>query len=212
MLVLEELFRSQKAMSSSHFNLRFQRGLSWLKKSTDLDECPEFKFMSLWIAFRAIHVAEGEEPSALTRIFLQEIYHSDQNGRIATLLWGKLQQSILSLLHSPYLYTEFWQYQHQEINQHTWQNHFIAEKNQIENAVQQHHSMEILARIFQGLHVLHEQISLGGMSYQSAIYQKYIQESGQILSRFLPVFMYILLENITHFEVEKPFYPTISMC
>ena len=107
MLVLEELFRSQKAMSSSHFNLRFQRGLSWLKKSTDLDECPEFKFMSLWIAFRAIHVAEGEEPSALTRIFLQEIYHSDQNGRIATLLWGKLQQSILSLLHSPYLYTEF---------------------------------------------------------------------------------------------------------
>ena len=37
MQVLEEIFKSKKPDHTDQFNLRIHRGLSWLKKATDLD-------------------------------------------------------------------------------------------------------------------------------------------------------------------------------
>ena len=60
--------------------------------------------------------------------------------------------------------------------------------------------------------MLYQQISQGGMSYQSALYQQYIQESCRVLSTLLPTFMYILLENHGHSATEQPYYPAIQVC
>ena len=38
MQVLEEIFKSKKPDHTDQFNLRIHRGLSWLKKATDLDD------------------------------------------------------------------------------------------------------------------------------------------------------------------------------
>lgn len=58
MLVLEEIYKGQKSQYSQPFNLRFQRALSWLKKSTDLDADPDFKLMSLCVAFQALYAED----------------------------------------------------------------------------------------------------------------------------------------------------------
>ena len=58
MMLLEEIFKSKKAEHSDYFNLRIHRGLSWLKKSIELDSDLDLKFMSLWISFNAIYAQD----------------------------------------------------------------------------------------------------------------------------------------------------------
>ncbi len=45
MLVLEEIFKDRKHENTDQFNLRIQRGLSWLKKAIDLDQDIDLKFI-----------------------------------------------------------------------------------------------------------------------------------------------------------------------
>lgn len=59
MMLLEEIFKSKKAEHSDYFNLRIHRGLSWLKKSVELDSDLDLKFMSLWISFNAIYAQDA---------------------------------------------------------------------------------------------------------------------------------------------------------
>lgn len=212
MLVLEEIYKGQKSQYSRPFNLRFQRALSWLKKSTDLDADPDFKLMSLCVAFQALYAEDVQRPLNTVDVFLSQLCQADQGGRILHLTWYTLQQPILWLLHRPYLYAEFWQYQHQKISKQQWQQYFRDEQQQIEFVVQQHNTVALLARIFHCLEMLYQQISQGGMSYQSALYQQYIQESCRVLSTLLPTFMYILLENHEHSATEQPYYPAIQVC
>ncbi len=211
MLVLEEVFRSQKAQYSGHFNLRFQRALSWLKKSTDLEHDPDLKLMSLWVAFQALRAEDQQDLKGLD-VFLERIYHADQGGRISCILWERLVEPIVWLLQRPYFYAEFWQYKHEKISQQQWQDYFSDQKSQINQDIQQHNSTLLLARIFHCLEMLYQQISQGGISYHSALYQKYIYESCRVLSGLLPVFMYILLEKFPTPEIEKPYYPTVQVC
>jgi len=90
MLVLEEIYKSKKSEHSTQFNLRIQRGLSWLKKAVLLDDELDLKLISLWIGFNAIYTQEVEtiQDKQIFRAYLNQIYLLDQDHKIHNLLWG----------------------------------------------------------------------------------------------------------------------------
>ena len=213
MLLLEEIYKSHKAQNSAHFNLRIHRGLGWFKKSLDLDQDLDFKFISLWISFQAIYADERylvQDQSKLQQ-FLETLCQKDLDQKINHILWEKYSQPICSLLANPYVEQSFWDYRHQKISLESCQVDLETQKQNIENALKERNSVEILAGIFQRLSTLHHQIMQGGATYHSSLNYKSLEESCRILAALLPVFICILLENSQTLDLNKPYYPAAQV-
>ena len=86
-----------------------------------------------------------------------------------------------------------------------------TQKQNIENALKERNSVEILAGIFQRLSTLHHQIMQGGATYHSSLNYKSLEESCRILAALLPVFICILLENSQTLDLNKPYYPAAQV-
>ncbi|CAB1217794.1 HEPN domain-containing protein [Acinetobacter bouvetii] len=214
MFILEEIFKSKKSEHSDYFNLRLHRGLSWLKKSGDLDDDLDLKFMSLWISFNAIYAQDvvlNQDKQAL-RQFLYLICQKDQDNKIYHILWDKFSQPIRLLLENPYVYQGFWDYQNQKISQHSWKEDFEQEKKKVHKALQEKASVDILFVVFNRLYTLRNQMIHGGATYNSSVNRRQLQDACNILAALLPTFMFVLLENAQSLDLGKPFYPVVQVC
>lgn len=214
MFILEEVFKSKKAEHSDYFNLRIHRGLSWLKKSLELDSDLDFKFMSLWISFNAIYAQDiaFNQDKQTFRQFLYLICQKDREHKIYHVLWDKFSQPIRLLLENPYVYQEFWDYQNQKISQHSWKEDFEQEKKKVHKALQEKASVDILFIVFNRLYTLRNQIIHGGATYNSSVNRRQLQDACNILAALLPTFIFVLLENAHSLDLGKPFYPVVQVC
>ena len=213
MMLLEEIFKSKKAEHSDAFNLRIHRGLSWLKKSAELDQDLDLKFISLWVSFNALYaqdVAIMQDKQSLKQ-FLSLICQKDQEQKIDHILWQKFNHLIVLLLENPYIYQGFWDYQNQKISQISWKAGFDQEKKQAHRALQAKDSAHILWMFFNRLYTLHNQMILGGTTYNSAVNRKQLQDACTILAALLPTFIYIFLENSQSLDLVQPFYPMVQV-
>ncbi len=213
MMLLEEIFKSKKAEHSDYFNLRIHRGLSWLKKSLELDSDLDLKFMSLWISFNAIYAQDAtlnQDKQAL-RQFLYLICQKDQEHKIYHILWDKFSHPIRLLLENPYVYQGFWDYQNQKISQHSWKEDFEQEKKKVHKALQEKASVDILFVVFNRLYTLRNQMIHGGATYNSSVNRQQLQDACNILVALLPIFMLVLLENAKTLDLGKPFYPVVQV-
>ena len=61
------------------------------------------------------------------------------------------------------------------------------------------------------LATLHQQLSQGGATYNSAINRKQLANACSVLSVLVPSFIQILLENVENIEFSKPFYPVVQV-
>lgn len=213
MLVLQEIYKSQKAQYSDQFNLRIHRGLSWLKQAMGLDESLDLKFISLWVAFNAIYAQDGDEikDRQQFRQFLFELCQADTEHKIYHLIWTKYSHAIRILLDNPYTFQPFWDYQNQKITQDDWRSSFDKDKNKVHRALQQKDSVEVLYVIFNRLYTLRNQIIHGGSTYNSSVNRTQIHDACNILTALLPTFMHILLENEKIIDLGKPFYPVVQV-
>lgn len=209
MLLLEEIYKSDKAQNSAHFNLRIHRGLSWFKKALELEQDLEFKFISLWISFQAI-VADDQDlmqaPEKLQR-FLDTLYQKDLEQKINRVLWEKYHPPIRALLESQYVDQGFWDYRNQKISLESCRNSLHMQQDKIQLALQERDSVEILKMLFQRLYSLHHQLMHGGTTYRSSLHRQSLEESCRVLGALLPIFICILLENAVALDLGKPFYP-----
>ncbi|MFU9045972.1 hypothetical protein ACNAUY_06210 [Acinetobacter tibetensis] len=213
MLVLEEVFKNQKAEHSEAFNLRLHRGMSWFKKAMLLDEDLDLKFISLWISFNAIYAREGIvlQPQQGVKQFLTALSQLDHEHKVEYVLEHKGKQSIHLILDNPYIYQGFWDYQNNKISQASWKTEFEAEQRVVHQALQRRKTAEILTFLFARLNTLRNQILQGGVSYNSVVNRRYIADGCNILSMLIPIFMFILLENAEQLDTEKPFYPVMQV-
>lgn len=213
MMLLEEIFKSKKAEHSDYFNLRIHRGLSWLKKSVELDSDLDLKFMSLWISFNAIYAQDAglNQDKQSLRQFLYLICQKDQDHKIYHILWDKFSQPIRLLLENPYVYQGFWDYQNQKISQRSWKEDFDQEKKKVHKALQEKSSVDILFVVFNRLYTLRNQMIHGGATYNSSINRRQLQDACNILVALLPIFMLVLLENAKTLDLGKPFYPVVQV-
>ena len=214
MFMLEEVFKGNKAEYSDAFNLRIHRGLSWLKKSVELDSDLDLKFMSLWISFNAIYaqdLAFNQDKQAF-RQFLYLICQKDQEDKIYHVLWNKLSQPIRLLLENPYVYQGFWDYQNQKISQQSWKEDFEQERKTVHKALKEKASVDILLIVFNRLYTLRNQIIHGGATCNSSVNRWQLQNACNILAALLPSFIFVMLENAQSLDLGKPFYPVVQVC
>lgn len=213
MLLLEEIYKIKKSQYSEHFNLRIQRGLSWFKKSLELGQELEFKFISLWISFHSIYAHEHEiqsDPHDLQQ-FLEQLCQKDLEHKLHQIVWEKYHQPICALLDSPYTDQGFWDYRHDKISLQSCREALQQQKQKVEQARQEHNMSGILAMIFSHLATLHHQLMQGGTSCHSALNRKQLQHSCRVLEALLPAFICILLENAATLDSGKPFYPVVQV-
>ena len=214
MFMLEEVFKGNKTEYSDAFNLRIHRGLSWLKKSVELDSDLDLKFMSLWISFNAIYaqdLAFNQDKQAF-RQFLYLICQKDQEDKIYHVLWNKLSQPIRLLLENPYVYQGFWDYQNQKISQQSWKEDFEQERKTVHKALKEKASVDILLIVFNRLYTLRNQIIHGGATCNSSVNRRQLQNACNILAALLPSFIFVMLENAQSLDLGKPFYPVVQVC
>lgn len=214
MMLLEEIFKSQKSKYSDAFILRIQRGLSWLKKANDLQDDLDLQFISLWVCVNAIYAQDVQltEKKPYFLQFIDSIFNNDIHGKIHGLLWGKLQLPIQHLLNNPYIYQGYWDYQNQNMSALACQTGLAQEKQNITIALENKASATILQILFSRLYTLRKQLLNGGATYHSAINRKQLKDGCRVLSTLLPVFILLLLENVQAMDLKKPFYPSVQVC
>ncbi|WP_407308135.1 hypothetical protein [Acinetobacter sp.] len=213
MLLLEEIYKSYKAQNSAHFNLRIHRGLGWFKKALELDQDLEFKFISLWISFHAIYADDRDTILAPAKLyqFLETLCQKDLDQKINHMIWEKYSQPIRSLLDNSYLDQSFWDYRNQKISLENCQEDQKNQNQQIQNALQERNSVEVLRLLFHRFYTLHHQLMHGGITYHSSLNHKSFEESCRILAALMPVFICILIENAKALDLKKPFYPVAQV-
>lgn len=214
MLVLEEVFKSQKYQNTDQFNLRVHRGLSWLKKAGQLDADLDLKFSCLWVSFNAIYAQDFvlSQDKLKFRQFLNDVYQVDNEHRIDQMIWNKLNQPIQTLLENPYIFQQFWDYQNQKITQHVWKESFETAKKEVSCSLQSKDTVAVLCVTFNRLYTLRNQLIHGGATYNSSVNRQQIQQACYILSSLISAFIFILLENTQSLDLEQPFYPVVQVC
>lgn len=213
MLLLEEIYKSNKAQNSAHFNLRIHRGLGWFKKAIDLDQDLDFKFISLWISFHSLYADDADmnqHPGQLQQFF-KKLCQKDLDHKIDKMIWDKYSQPMQALLDNSSLEQSFWDYRNQKISLESCQEVLQAQKQKVQDALQSRNSVEILSVLFRRLYTLHHQLMHGGAAYHSSLNHKSLQDSCRILGALLPVFICILLENSAALDLGKPFYPAAQV-
>ncbi len=211
MLVVEMIFRSQKAEYSDYFNLRMQRGLSWFKQALQFDQQQlDLKFISLWVAFKAIHARESSAGENSLQAFLTQMFQHDLPHRIDYMIWNRFPQAIRLLLETPYAFQSYWDYQNHKISQTAWKEAFRQDQQQWQQAWQEKDSLQILSGVFQRMQTLCQQMMSGGASCQSSMNRKQLAEACFVLSGLLSTFMFVLLENAQTLDWAQPFYPVVQ--
>ncbi|WP_180089759.1 MULTISPECIES: HEPN domain-containing protein [unclassified Acinetobacter] len=213
MMLLEEIFKSKKSEHTDQFNLRIHRGLSWLKKSIDLQDDLDLQFISLWVSFNAIYAQDlqiAQDKQSL-RQFLYVICQKDAEHKIYNILWERFSQPIRFFLDNPYVYQGFWDYQNQKISHDACKEGLAHEKQKVLRALKEKDSVDILMVLFNRMYTLRNQMVHGGATYKSSVNRKHLQDGCTILSALLPVFMVILLENAETLDLGKPFYPVVQV-
>ncbi|WP_180121927.1 HEPN domain-containing protein [Acinetobacter sp. YH12086] len=213
MMLLEEIFKSKKSEHNDQFNLRIHRGLSWLKKSIDLQDDLDLQFISLWVSFNAIYAQDlqiAQDKQSL-RQFLYVICQKDAEHKINNILWERFSQPIRLFLDNLYVYQGFWDYQNQKISHDACKEGLAHEKQKVLRALKEKDSVDILMVLFNRMYTLHNQMVHGGATYKSSVNRKQLQDGCTILSALLPVFMVILLENAETLNLGKPFYPVVQV-
>ena len=214
MLVLEEVFKSQKYQNTDQFNLRVHRGLSWLKKAGQLDADLDLKFSCLWVSFNAIYAQDFvlSQDELKFRQFLNDVYQVDNEHRIDQIIWNKLNQPIQMLLENPYIFQKFWDYQNQKITQEVWKESFETAKKEVSYSLQNKDTVTVLCVTFNRLYTLRNQLIHGGATYNSSVNRQQMQQACHILSSLISAFIFILLENAQTLALEQPFYPVVQVC
>ena len=213
MMLLEEIFKSKKAEHTDQFNLRIHRGLSWLKKSQDLQEDLDLQFISLWVSFNAIYAQDLQisQDKQTLRQFLHLICQKDTEHKIYKILWERFSQPIRVFLDNPYVYQGFWDYQNQKISQQACREGLEHEKQKVLRALKEQDSVDILMVLFNRMYTLRNQLIHGGATYNSSVNRKQLKDACSILSALLPIFMFVLLENAATLDLGKPFYPVVQV-
>ena len=151
------------------------------------------QFIMVWVAFNALYAQEqaANQEQQTLRLFLSSMYHKDVDQKIFHILWGKKQPTIRLLLSNPYLDQSFWDWRNQKTSEATWRSAFDTEQQQLQQILQNHDSVSLLVSLFSRLATLHQQLSQGGATYNSAINRKQLANACSVLSVLVPSFIQI---------------------
>lgn len=169
---------------------RLHRALSWLhcaeQQSTDVD----MQFISLWIGLNACVCIEQNSEQPLEerdafKQFVEKLVSHDREQKIYASLWQTYSGPVKGLIKNPYVYHGFWEAQKKGCE--NWKASFDQNSVAALNYLSRQQVPELLSIVLDRLWVLHQQIMLGGATYQSSVNRGQVKEGGKLLSSLLPI-------------------------
>lgn len=174
----------------------------------------DFGFVSLWIAFNAIYARDLNLKDSQDRVhlrdFLGTVCRLDEEQQIYQLVWQTFSSDIRALLNNRYLFQAFWDFHNGLISQAAFEEEFQYTKQKANDALAKQDTDSLLTLVFNCLYTLRNQIIHGGATRHSSANRQQIQSACTFLSKILPVFIGIMMENPNHEAWGKPFYPFVK--
>lgn len=174
----------------------------------------DFAFVSLWIAFNAIYARDLNLKDSQDRVhlrdFLNTVCRLDERQQIYQLVWRAFSSDVRALLNNRYVFQPFWDFHNGLISQAAFEEDFQHNKQKANAALAKQDTESLLALVFNCLYTLRNQIIHGGATWHSSANRKQIQSACTFLSKILPVFISIMMNNPNHETWGKPFYPFVK--
>lgn len=196
---------------------RLHRAISWLNCAEQQYEDADVRFISLWVGLNAcICVEQSESMESLGEkesfsSFVSKLIQHDSQKQVYACLWQTYSGPVKGLIKNPYVYHGFWQAQRnkQSGKDAQWEDEFNQSSVASLNYLSRQQVPELLGIVLDRLWVLHQQIMLGGATYQSSVNRDQVKEGGKLLSSLLPIIVDIMMSS-PHEDWGRISYPVVT--
>lgn len=184
-------------------SLRVHRALSWLKSAEEVGENIDLGFISLWISFNALYGVKDldqnyENERSLMKKFFINVLQLDEFKVLADFTWNEYSNLHRIFINNQYVFHPFWTYMDGQIDEESWESKLEKSINESKGALTDQNILKFLEILFDRLYVLRNQLMHGGATYNGKVNREQVGLGYQILSKAIPSFIDVLLENPNH--------------
>lgn len=206
-----ELNRALK-INTPHSKTRLSKTAWQVLEKTQSDW--DFGFVSLWIAFNAIYARDfnlkTSQDRAVLREFLNRICRLDEDKQIYNLVWQVFSSDLRALVNNRYVFQSFWDFHNGSISRDEFEHNFHVANQKISSALAQQDTDTLLIAVFDRLYTLRNQIVHGGATWNSSANREQVKSACAFLSKILPVFLHVMMNNPLDEAWGNPFYPFVK--
>ena len=206
---LREKYRSKedglRASGKLNLSVRIRRSLSWTERGQkemgrgDLDAA----FIFHWIGFDAI--CSGKPPYLNTKTKI-DAFLKDVDGADRSLIYSSVianeSKTILTLVANAYVFDSFWDHYYNEWKSANWADSLIESVELVIDHLESgaDGTLDTLVILFERLTELRNQLVHGGATWEDHVNRDQVEDSARIMSRLLPVFLEVVIDNPDHFS------------
>ena len=191
-------FKENKKKFNQNLTIRLHRSLSWYKRSTEVTDDNDARFIFLWIGFNATYTGLGNfenqvyEKNLFNKYF-KNLVDNDEKNFIYEYIWKKYTSTIRSVLTNEYLLPSYWK--NYKENYNVWIDEYEKEKKLVNKALSENNSLTILNILFERLYILRNQIFHGNSTWNSKVNREQLDKCVKLLNEIIPVFLTIMMTN-----------------
>lgn len=158
------------------------------------------RFIILWIAFNAAYAQEIDERYRLSerasfRQFLEKLCRLDVENHLDKLIWDEFSGPIRTLLSTPWVLPEFWDYQRGRIEEDQWRESLAAGKRTASKALKGGNTAVLLGLLLQRIYILRNQIMHGGATWNGSVNRQQLEGCTGLLGKLVPVMISVMMED-----------------
>ena len=207
--------QSKTIEERNNHSLRLHRSESWSDRAQRFydEDDPDSAFLFYWIAFNALYSMNhmGDEDTVekqVQRDFITAVHHLDIRGRLYDFAWEKTSDSIRNLLNNAFIYGPYWREVNEKPDESHWQARLRADGKRALQALREQGSVnELLARLFDRLNVLRNQLAHGSATYHGSVNREQVKTGASFLHGIMPIFQDIFREHPDEDWGEPPYPP-----
>jgi uncharacterized protein with HEPN domain len=200
---LKKIHRKLRDNFDENFNIRIHRSLSWLEKS-ELEKDADANFIFLWISFNGTYSNQTNKYDIVIRSEFFNLIYKYGKDEIDKIIDKKFKDEIYDILDNEHLMTSYWDgpgYEFESTKE--------IEKEKAQNALSrsEKNSKITLEILFRRMSVLRNQIFHGYTTYNSKINKDSVKNASELMKKFIPLFIEIMMNNPSEAWGEIDFHP-----
>lgn len=200
---LKKIHRKLRDNFDENFNIRIHRSLSWLEKS-ELEKDADANFIFLWISFNGTYSNQTNKYDIVIRSEFFNLIYKYGKDEIDKIIDEKFKDEIYDILDNEHLMTSYWDgpgYEFESTKE--------IEKEKAQNALSrsEKNSKITLEILFRRMSVLRNQIFHGYTTYNSKINKDSVKNASELMKKFIPLFIEIMMNNPSEAWGEIDFHP-----
>lgn len=185
-----------------------RRAHAWLERSRQAGTEEIDRFVFLWIAFNAAYGDEValqdfvERPEARQseahrfNRFLLAVVRNDKDRAIYNIVWQEYSGPIRVLLDNRYVFRPFWSSVWGLDKGESWKRRFERDKTDVNRALVNRDTFNILTRVFDRLYTLRNQIFHGGATWPAGFGRDQIRDGSRIMASLVPAILDIMQADL----------------